>query len=231
MATTSSKMSSSKRSTRDLQAARSIIPEGWLFRIVHNASLDFLRNRARIKTTQLDDESEIGAASQAETPDADVLAASFHTFLQLPVLQRCAVILKDVLGHSVEEIAAIAACGVPAAKSALQRGRANLKTLTTNHDDVRLPLLSDDERARLLKFVEMFRAGNFDSVRQMLADDVKLDLVARLKVQGREKIGQYFTRYPRRGTGVSQQVRSMACRRCWFSMQTGRSPNRRTSSS
>ena len=64
-----------------------------------------------------------------------------------------------------------------------------------DEDDVRLPLLSDDERGRLLKFVEMFRSGNFDSVRQTLADDVKLDLVARLKLRGREKIGQYFTRY------------------------------------
>lgn len=170
-------------------------PEGWLFRIAHNAALDFLRNRARIKTIQLDDEAEIGAASQAETPDADLVAASFRTFLQLPVLQRCAVILKDVLGHSVEEIAATADCSVPAAKSALQRGRANLKMLTRSEDGVCLPVLSDGERVRLLKFVEMFRAGNFDSVRQMLADDVKLDLVARLKMQGREKIGQYFTRY------------------------------------
>lgn len=29
----------------------------------------------------------------------------------------------------------------------------------------------------------------------MLADDVKLDLVARFKTRGCEKIGQYFTRY------------------------------------
>jgi len=29
----------------------------------------------------------------------------------------------------------------------------------------------------------------------MLADDVKLDLVNRLKLEGREKIGPYFTRY------------------------------------
>jgi RNA polymerase sigma factor (sigma-70 family) len=79
-------------------------PEGWLFRIAHNAALDFLRSRARIKTTQLDDEAEIAPAPQADTPDADVVAVSFHAFLQLPVLQRCAVILKDVLGHSVEEM-------------------------------------------------------------------------------------------------------------------------------
>jgi hypothetical protein len=41
----------------------------------------------------------------------------------------------------------------------------------------------------------MFRAGNFDRACQILADDVKLDLVARLEIQGREKIDQYFTRY------------------------------------
>jgi RNA polymerase sigma-70 factor (ECF subfamily) len=29
----------------------------------------------------------------------------------------------------------------------------------------------------------------------MLADDVKLDLVNRLKLEGRDKIGLYFTRY------------------------------------
>jgi hypothetical protein len=84
-------------------------PEGWLFRIAYNAALDFLRSCARIKTTQLDDEAEIGAPRQAETADADAVAASFRTFLQLPVLQRCAVLLEDVPGHSVEEISATAA--------------------------------------------------------------------------------------------------------------------------
>jgi hypothetical protein len=43
-------------------------------------------------------------------------------------------------------VAGTADCSVPAAKSALQRGRANLKTLTANQEDIRLPLLSDDER-------------------------------------------------------------------------------------
>ena len=43
-------------------------------------------------------------------PEADIVAVSFQTFLRLPELQRCAVILKDVLGHSVDEIASIADC-------------------------------------------------------------------------------------------------------------------------
>ncbi len=62
-------------------------------------------------------------------PEADIVAIGFQTFLRLPELQRCAVILKDVLGHSVEEIASIAECSAAAAKSALQRGRAALRLL------------------------------------------------------------------------------------------------------
>jgi len=39
------------------------------------------------------------------------------------------------------------------------------------------------------------KATDFDAIRAMLADDVKLDLVNRLKLEGRDKIGLYFTRY------------------------------------
>jgi RNA polymerase sigma-70 factor (ECF subfamily) len=140
----------------------------------------------------LSDETEL----VADDPDPDVAAVSFRTFLDLPALQRCAVVLKDVLGHSVEEIAAIAECSVPAAKSALQRGRSRLKQLVDAGADAgRLPLLSDHERARLQNYVALFRSGDFDAVRAMLADDVRLDLVNRLKLAGRNEVGVYFTRY------------------------------------
>jgi len=98
--------------------------EGWLFRIAHNASLDFLRERSRNTVVPLTEDVE--AAPMAE---ADIVAVSFQVFLRLPELQRCAVILKDVLGHSVDEIASVAACSPAAAKSALQRGRAALRLL------------------------------------------------------------------------------------------------------
>jgi RNA polymerase sigma-70 factor, ECF subfamily len=50
-------------------------------------------------------------------------------------------------------------------------------------------------RAQLIKYVEGFKAGDFDSVRAMLADDVKLDLVAKLCKQGKSEVGEYYTRY------------------------------------
>lgn len=164
--------------------------EAWLFRIAHNTSLDFLRQRSRSNVVSLTEDLE-----DATMPEADIVAVGFQTFLRLPELQRCAVILKDVLGHSVEEIAAIAGSTPAAAKSALQRGRVALRQLAQAPEDTRLPLMSDPDRRKITAYVHLFRSGDFDAIRAMLADDVKLDLVNRLEWKGRDKIGLYFTRY------------------------------------
>lgn len=164
--------------------------EAWLFRIAHNTSLDFLRRRSRSNVVSLTEDLE-----DATMPEADIVAVGFQTFLRLPELQRCAVILKDVLGHSVEEIAAIAGSTPAAAKSALQRGRVALRQLAQAPEDTRLPLMSDPDRRKITAYVHLFRSGDFDAIRAMLADDVKLDLVNRLEWKGRDKIGLYFTRY------------------------------------
>ena len=164
--------------------------EGWLFRIAHNASLDFLRDRSRNTVVQLTADVEA-----APIPEADVVAISFQTFLRLPELQRCAVILKDVLGHSLDEIAGVAECSPMAAKSALQRGRGALRRLARAPEDTRLPLMSDADRRKIATYVDLFRSGDFDAIRAMLADDVRLELVNRLQWEGRDKISPYFTRY------------------------------------
>jgi RNA polymerase sigma-70 factor, ECF subfamily len=164
--------------------------EGWLFRIAHNASLDFLRERSRSTVVPLTE--DVAAAPMAE---AEIVAISFQTFLRLPELQRCAVILKDVLGHPVDEIASIAECSPAAAKSALQRGRAALRALAQAPEDTRLPLMSAADRRKITAYVHLFRSGDFDAIRAMLAADVKLDLVNRLQLKGREEIDRYFTRY------------------------------------
>ena len=164
--------------------------EGWLFRIAHNTSLDLLRRRSRNSVVPLTEDLEV-----EPMPEVDLVSVSFQTFLRLPELQRCAVIIKDVLGHSIEEIASIAGCTPAAAKSALQRGRSTLRQLARMPMDTQLPLMSDAARQKMIAFVELFRMGDFDAIRSMLADDVRLELVNRLKWEGREKIVPYFTRY------------------------------------
>jgi RNA polymerase sigma-70 factor (ECF subfamily) len=130
--------------------------EGWLFRIAHNTSLDFLRGRSRNTVVPLTEDME--AAPMAEE---DVVAISFQTFLRLPELQRCAVILKDVLGHSVDEIADVAECSPTAAKSALQRGCAALRRLAQAPEDTRLPLISDPDRRKITAYVHLFSERRF----------------------------------------------------------------------
>jgi len=168
-------------------------PEGWLFRIAHNAALDFLRRRQR--TVQLGTEEELAMVAAPDQPDPDIATASLRTFLRLPALQRSTVILKDVLGHSLDEISAITGATKPAVKSALQRGRARLRELATEPDDIELPMLSEAMRARLVAYVEGFKVGDFDAVRAMLADDVKLDLVATLQKRGKGEVGEYYGAY------------------------------------
>jgi RNA polymerase sigma-70 factor (ECF subfamily) len=173
-------------------------PTGWLFRVAHNTALDFLRYEARRETANLDEEFDIIDDREDEAPDPQALAAGLHTFMRLPPVQRSAVILKDVLAYSIQEICDIVGGTVPSMKSALQRGRARLRELGNKPDEAP-QVLDGPTRVRLEMYVERFTAQDFGAVRAMLADDVRLDLVNRLQLHGRTEVGEYFHRYAAAG--------------------------------
>jgi RNA polymerase sigma-70 factor (ECF subfamily) len=177
---------------RDEEVAQ---PEAWLFRIAHNAAIDFLRRRARHDAAHAEEEMET-MIDPAPTPEEQLaVAASLRTFAQLPVVQRSAVILKDVLGYSNEETGDIIAASVPAVKAALHRGRERLRQLATEPEDDRPPpALSPQERSRLAVYANRFNARDFDAVRDMLAEDVRLELVSRTRLRGAE-VRNYFGNY------------------------------------
>jgi RNA polymerase sigma-70 factor, ECF subfamily len=172
-------------------------PEAWLFRIAHNAALDLLRHRARQDAAHADEDPDMIVDPVAVADDRQVAAASLRTFMRLPVAQRSSVILMDVLGYSLEEIGSVMDVSLASVKAALHRGRARLRELAQEPDDVPLPILAEAERSLLAAYVERFNARDFDAIRDMLADEVRLDLVAKLQKKGRTEVATYFDNYAR----------------------------------
>ncbi|RAZ87349.1 RNA polymerase sigma factor [Mesorhizobium hawassense] len=170
--------------------------EPWLFRIAHNAALDFLRKRARSRGRESEVELDT-IADENPALDARIAAeASLAELMQLPPAQRCAVVLKDVLGHSLEEIGEILETSDTAIKGALQRGRDSLRKLSAApRTPSPRPALNREEMRRLGDYVAAFNARDFDGLRGLLASDVKLELVNRLRADGKEYVGNYFGRY------------------------------------
>src|SRR5262245_3734858 len=169
--------------------------EAWLFRITHNAALDYLRQRARQQRLGSDEDISMIADPVDEVHQRQAAAAALRTFMRLPVGQRSSVILMDVLGYSLEEIGGITASSIPAIKAALHRGRERLRAAAEEADEAPPPILSEADHARLSAYVDRFNARDFDAIRDMLADDVRLDLVSRTRMTGRTEVSRYFGNY------------------------------------
>jgi RNA polymerase sigma factor (sigma-70 family) len=160
----------------------------WLFRIAHNTAIDRLRGHGHKLTEPRADAGE--DMSAADAPDPYALRVALARFLALTVNQRSAVILKDVLGHSLEEAAATMGVSVQAVKAALVRGRAALRA----SEDITPP--EGGARALLDTYARLFNARDWDGVRALIAQDCRLDLVSKSQRRA-QAVGQYFTNYAR----------------------------------
>jgi RNA polymerase sigma-70 factor (ECF subfamily) len=170
--------------------------EGWLFRIAHNAALDFLRQQTRQRKTFGIEEVPLLADRVDAIHQRQLAAAGLRTFMRLSAAERSAVVLMDVLGYSLEEIGGMTESSIPAVKAALHRGRQRLRSIMLEPDDLPPPSLSAAEARRLSTFIDRFNARDFDAVRNMLAEDVRVQLVGKSRLRGTEA-GRYFVNYER----------------------------------
>lgn len=170
-------------------------PEGWLFRVAHHTALDFLRRRNRQEALRSGEDIDMIADPIDTVASRQIATASLRTFMRLPVAQRSSVILMDVLGCSLQEICDVMDLGLPAVKAALHRGRSRLRELADEPDDLPRPLLSEADRERLGAYVAHFNARDFDAIRDMIADDVRLDLVNKTRMRGKAEVSRYFGNY------------------------------------
>ncbi|WP_442930856.1 RNA polymerase sigma factor SigM [Micromonospora sp. NBC_00421] len=105
----------------------------WLHRIVVNACLDRIRRRQAHPTVPLPDGNRTdepgrtgGVEPAAPTTDHDTALVVRQALAGLPVEQRAALILVDVQGYPVAEVARILGVAEGTVKSRCARGRARL---------------------------------------------------------------------------------------------------------
>ena len=170
-------------------------PEGWLIRITHNAAIDLMRQRGRHEAIKLEGDPDLIIDPVMPAMEREAAATRIRTFMLLPVAQRSAVILMDVLGYHLDEIGAITDMSVAAIKAALHRGRRRLRELVREADDAGCSPPTHADSLRVEAYIDRFNDRDFDSIRDMLAEDVRLDLVNRLRAKGRNEVGEYFHRY------------------------------------
>jgi RNA polymerase sigma-70 factor (ECF subfamily) len=166
--------------------------EAWIFRIARNTALDFLRRRSRERTVPVEDDADF-VDPYMDTDRGLQAAESLRQFMRLPPLQRASVILMDVIGYSISEVADILETTIPAVKASLHRGRERLQRLAAEPAPAPLEKLPDAEMKLLGQYVERFNARDFDALRALLADDVRLHVKSERRVGA--PVRDYYTRY------------------------------------
>jgi RNA polymerase sigma-70 factor, ECF subfamily len=113
----------------------------WLHRVVVNACLDRLRAARVRRTEHLPDDLEeyghrgslVSSATDADPADLAVAderrRAVLAALATLPPEQRAALVLVDMEGYPVAEVAEVLGCAVGTVKSRCSRGRARLAVL------------------------------------------------------------------------------------------------------
>jgi RNA polymerase sigma-70 factor (ECF subfamily) len=104
----------------------------WLHRIVVNACLDRLRRAAARPTMPLpgDDRAPGGLTSSRDLyEESDTTSDVYAALATLPIEQRAAIVLVDIEGYPVDEVAAMLGVPTGTVKSRCARGRARLVPL------------------------------------------------------------------------------------------------------
>jgi RNA polymerase sigma-70 factor, ECF subfamily len=178
---------------------------GWLYRIATNACLDFLERRpARVLAPDVVPASDPSAdlpapaelpwldpypdgllepaASGDEEPEAvvvrkETIELAFIAAIQhLPPRRRAVLMLRDVLGWSAKDTAAVLSVSVASVNSSLQRARA---TLRAHLPPRRLDWApsgepSTSERALLHRYMHAHENGDMNSLARLLREDARV---------------------------------------------------------
>ena len=204
----------------------------WLYGIATNASLDLLERKSLRLLPHLVSEptdpdvvpvstEEVTwlepypdrlldeVVSGDDSPDEAIVAretvelAFLVAIQQLPPRQRAVLILRDAIGWSARETAAMLEMSVVASNSALQRARETLREhLPERRDDWRAAPASDPvEQEVLARYMQDWQRTDIHALAAVLKEDAHLTMPpSPAWVFGRDAIARFFANYPFRPT-------------------------------
>jgi RNA polymerase sigma-70 factor (TIGR02960 family) len=198
-------------------AGRSTI-RAWLYRIATNTCLDTLRSHSE-RIIPVGDAggpppSEIPwlqpypdalldrAAPRGDEPDALVVAretielAYLAAIQLLPPNQRAVLILRDVLGWSAAETAALLDTSIASVTSALQRARMTLKDNRPVEPAAWTPPTepSAEERALLQRYMDAHARADASALVAMMREDIRFTMPPQPALYvGRAEVGGFLT--------------------------------------
>lgn len=166
----------------------------WLYRIATNACLDQLRQRSR-RPEQVRSFAEVlwlqpypdrlldQVAPSADEPEAvavrrETIELAFVAAMQaLPAQQRAVVVMRDAIGWSAAETAAVLETSVPAVNSALQRARATLQRSPRSPETTPpRTALSSEERDLLDRYIALSEHPDVDRMAELVRDDIRVTM-------------------------------------------------------
>ncbi len=179
---------------RDRFVDGSSLIRAWLYRIATNVCLDMRRKRTRQVKTQgsfadlpwlqpYPDRLLDEVAPREQEPDAivverETISLAFLAALQaLPPRQRAALIVRDVLGWSASDTAALLETSLAGANSALQRARATMQErLPARRADWTAARATADEQALLERFIDAHERCDVAAAASIAARDIRVTM-------------------------------------------------------
>jgi RNA polymerase sigma-70 factor (TIGR02960 family) len=202
----------------------------WLYRIATNRCINALRDNAR-RPRELESIADVpeptrrsepiwlepypdvlldGIVDQSPGPDAryetrEAIELAFVAALQhLPVRQRAALVLRDVLGFRAGEVAAMLDTSEVAVKGLLQRARSTIEARARAAGREGSPLPnSARERELVGRFADAIESGDIDAIVALLTDDAWIRMPPLpFEYQGHEVITRFIRNRTERRGGV-----------------------------